>query len=98
MNRDKQIEEIYRILLDGCNGIECNECEGHDKKDGCLHYHNANTIYNAGFRNAISVVRDIFNDLNEMWHKGRGFINYSDLVRLERLHEQKYAGSEKEDG
>ena len=33
---NKQIEEIYRILLNGCNGIECFECEGNGKKDGCL--------------------------------------------------------------
>lgn len=47
-----------------------------------------------GYRKASDVVRDIFNDLNEMWHKGRGFIKYSDLVRLERLHEQKYTEGE----
>lgn len=52
----------------------------------------------AGYRKASEVARDIFNDLNEMWHKGRGFINYSDLVKLERLHEQKYTEEQSNDG
>lgn len=50
MEKEKQIEEIYRILLNGCNGIECSECEGVNKKDGCLKYHLAHSIYNAGYR------------------------------------------------
>lgn len=60
---DKQIEEIYGILLNGCNGIDCYECEGNGKKDGCLHYHNANEIYNAGYRKASDLAREIFEEL-----------------------------------
>ena len=66
MDKDKQIEEIYRILLNGCNGIDCNECEGFKKKDGCLHYHNAHSIYNAGYRKASKVAREMFEEIEKM--------------------------------
>lgn len=63
MSKERQIEEIYRILLDGCNGIDCYECEGNGKKDGCLHYHNANALYNAGYRKADEVAREIIEEI-----------------------------------
>lgn len=74
MTKDEQFEELVMLITEGARPAT----------------EDADAILNAGYRKAITVVRDIFNDLNEMWHKGRGFINYSDLVRLERLHEQKY--------
>ena len=43
-----------------------------------------------GYRKASDVAREIFADLKQMWDEGRGFIKYPDLVRLERLYEQKY--------
>ena len=100
--KEKQIEEMARIMNETCNVYDeqgnhirnkCYECEEWSEDNHCCCSYNrkeANRLYNAGYRKASEVVRDIFNDLNEMWHKGRGFIHYSDLVRLERLHEQKY--------
>ena len=90
MERDKQIEEMARVWCPFPNRNDCNKCN-----KGCYEISKSEMLYNAGYRKASEVVRDIFNDLNEMWHKGRGFINYSDLVRLERLHEQKYTEGEK---
>ena len=66
MSREEQIEEIYRILLDGCNGLDCYECEGNDKKDGCLHYHNANAIYDAGYRKTSEVAEEIFAEIEKI--------------------------------
>ena len=83
--RDKQIEEIAHDI---CHlDRTCDLCMTSFECKAMVY---AKRFYDKGYRKASEVVRDIFNDLNEMWHKGRGFINYSDLVRLERLHEQKY--------
>ena len=83
MNKEKQIEDMaLDIHKEASFGLELSATL-------------AEGLYEKGYRKASSIVRDIFNDLTEMWHKGRGFINYSDLVRLERLHEQKYMEEEK---
>ena len=90
MDKEKQIGEMARDLCRlSCTCEECQTVPSH-KKDKCKAKVYAKRAYAKGYRKASEVVRDIFNDLNEMWHKGRGFIKYPDLVRLERLHEQKY--------
>lgn len=82
MSRYKQIEEMAKDIR--LNMQILPNPEEHPS------HQMARLLVQDGYAKASDVVRDIFNDLNEMWHKGRGFINYSDLVRLERLHEQKY--------
>ena len=106
MNRDKQIEEMdckkclhfeaCQIAFRNSKALSIYEDDYTEEEYFAdtldCDYYLDKTIY----RKASEVVRDIFNDLNEMWHKGRGFIHYSDLVRLERLHEQKYTENSKE--
>ncbi len=84
---DEMADEIYETLM-----LEA-ECPLSGMDCAII----ADLLVGKGYRKAIEVVREIFNDLVEMWHKGRGFINYSDLVRLERLHEQKYTEGEGND-
>ena len=85
MSRDKQ-NEIHELAKQMSEAISTAVEQRYIEDEAKLRA----VLIENGWRKASDVVRDIFNDLNEMWHKGRGFINYSDLVRLERLHEQKY--------
>ena len=89
---NKQIEEIYRILLNGCNGIECFECEGNGKKDGCLHYHNANAIYNAGYRRQDEVAREIFKRVKNAWAEARTESEFLEMLKnLQEEYENEQA-------
>lgn len=90
MNKEKQIKTM---ACDMCTVIaNCND--PYNPLPSCEAYQCAKRAAKKGYCKASEVVRDIFDDLNELWHKGRGFIDYSDLVRLERLHEQKYTEGE----
>lgn len=49
--REKQIEEIAKILLIDCEGA-CTDCEYYGRYDGslCIPMRLANELYNAGYR------------------------------------------------
>ena len=99
MSRDKQIEEMAKILGDvedrKCHHISCFDCPyGEENDTYCTEKVQASCLIEAGYRKASDVVREIFADLKQMWDEGRGFIKYPDLVRLERLYEQKYTEGE----
>ena len=86
MSKEKQIEEMANAYYEAM--IKASASLASVNVSAPIWY--ATELYTKGYRKASSVVGDIFNDLIELWHKGAGFIDYSDLVRLERLHEQKY--------
>lgn len=54
MSREKQIEEIAKILLIDCEGA-CTDCEYYGRYDGslCIPMRLANELYNAGYRKQI---------------------------------------------
>ena len=87
MNKEKQIEEMARLICLSYNTDACKKC---DDSDFCSVKDEAQRLYTAGYRKADEVAREIFADLKQMWDEGRGFIKYPDLVRLERLYEQQY--------
>ena len=51
MSKEKQIEEITKILLKDCEGA-CTDCEYYERYDGsvCIPMRLANALYNAGYR------------------------------------------------
>ena len=51
MSKEKQIEEMAKILLKDCEGA-CTECAYYEKYAGvtCIPFRMANELYNAGYR------------------------------------------------
>ena len=51
MSREKQIEEIAKVLLTDCEGA-CTECEYYERFDGslCIPMRLANELYKQGYR------------------------------------------------
>ena len=79
MSKEKQIEEMARIIekeedssIDGCekdcnygDDFYCIDCK-YWKENRCLHHFNpAEAIYNAGYRKASEVAREIFEDIEK---------------------------------
>ena len=92
---NKKIEEMANKI---CHlGLFCFECS---KRGKCKAYKYAARAYNAGYRKKsdamMEAAAEIFAELNLLWHKGRGFIDYSDLLNLEILYEQQCAREEGE--
>lgn len=54
MNRDKQIEEMAKIIDGYCEGGCLDGCYN------CVPYKNAEQLYNAGYRKASEVIEDVF--------------------------------------
>ena len=69
MSRDKQIEEMENVLYglnekfsEYCGGKSCADCE-FDKYERCSFRYKAETLYNAGYRKASDVAREIFEEI-----------------------------------
>lgn len=64
MNKEKQIEEIAHILC----GMEnsCDECIFDKVK--CYERLDAEQIYNAGYRKATDIVKEIFKELESVFY------------------------------
>lgn len=77
MSRDKQIEEMAKIMNECCNrydeqgnhlGNKCYECEEWcDTNHICCSYNTkeATALYNAGYRKASEVAKEIFVEIYE---------------------------------
>ena len=62
MNRDKQIENMTKDLCDiDCKGMKCNVCDSY----GCEYRMQAEALYNAGYRKASEVAREIFGEIEK---------------------------------
>ena len=62
MNRDKQIEEISEILVNGCKMGGCEECKYNESVfPQCTLKYTADQLYNAGYRKASEVIEDLAN-------------------------------------
>jgi hypothetical protein len=95
MSRDKQIEEMAEAICglktsDGCL------CDGGYCNHNCSAYEKAKHLYNAGYRKASEVAREIFEDIfyHTYYSHGRLIIEHSTLLALQK----KYTESEKDNG
>ena len=62
-NRDKQIEEMTKDLCDiDCKGMKCDNCDHY----GCEYRMQAEALYNAGYRKADEVAREIIADFKDI--------------------------------
>ena len=60
MNREKQIEEMAKVMCGGCtDNKECMRCL-------CADWYNAETLYNAGYRKQSEVAKEIFDDIERI--------------------------------
>ena len=66
MSKEKQIEEIAKILLIDCEGA-CTDCEYYGRYDGslCIPMRLANELYNAGYRKQSEVIDEFAERLKE---------------------------------
>ena len=97
MNADKQIEEMAKFFmsLETYDYKECEECGKweHDRCDEyCFSQKVATDLYNAGYRKASEVAREVVEDMREMI---KGYENID--VYLDRI-EKKYTESENDNG
>lgn len=77
MNGDKQIEEMAKVMNECCNrydengnhiGNKCYECEEWSDDNHCCCSYNtkeATALYNAGYRKASDVAREMFEELEQ---------------------------------
>ena len=64
MSRDKQIEEMAKDFCAIKELVNCEEC--HLYKNRCHAKKYATRAYNAGYRKAAEVAREIFEEIEEM--------------------------------
>ena len=69
MSRDMRIEEMALALAEGGCGKKC-DCIEVDKFN-CHFLHSASVLYNAGYRKASEVAREIFEEIEENVFKYR---------------------------
>ena len=90
--RDKQIEEMTNDLCDiDCKGMKCNACDSY----GCEYRMQAEALYDAGYRKASEVAREIAEEILDManvhgagvmfWHKMQKF---ADALKKKYTEEQ----------
>lgn len=76
MDREKQIEEIAKAMCAGCpDNKECMHCL-------CADWYKAESIYNAGYRKADDVAKEIFEEIDNIIYnlKDSPFYSSSDAV------------------
>ena len=79
MDREKQIEEMAVILTDG----SCKECNCDDNgRFNCLALYEAELLYKAGYRKKSEVVKEIFEEIDNIIYNLRDspFYSSSDAV------------------
>ena len=88
-NRDKQIEEMARIM---CNCYDSGDCKMHGNSCDlkCISGFNALGLYNAGYRKASDVAEEIFAEIERGECKLSDFVSKSYLAELKK----KYIGED----
>ena len=74
MNKEKQIEEMAKVLstVKRCDAFTVSECikrkcqYPHYEGVTCIAEHQAEKLYNAGYRKASEVAREIFEEIDKM--------------------------------
>ena len=97
MTKDKQIEEMAKVMNECCNrydeqgnhlGNKCFECECWcDTNHICCSYNRkeAEALYNAGYRKASEVAEEIFEEIDDLLYKDER--DYDDLMESETVSE-----------
>ena len=63
MEREKQIEEIAKVMCGGCpDNKECMHCL-------CADWYKAEDLYNAGYRNQSEIAMEIFEDIYKLTYR-----------------------------
>ena len=86
MSKEKQIEEMALTLSEGGCGKVCDCIQG--DKFNCHLLHSASVLYNAGYRKASDVAREIFEEIEEARQRCRR-VPYGWAVFKEVLAELK---------
>ena len=86
MDREKQIEKMAVILTDGgCTKCNCDE----NRKFDCLPMYNAELLYNAGYRKQSEVVKEIFEEIDNIIYNLRDSPFYLSSDAVDELTELK---------
>ena len=88
MSRDKQIEEMALALSEGGCGKECDCIQG--DKFNCHLLYSASVLYNAGYRKASDVAREIFEELEAMPKDQPSYVLYVFLTKKIADLKKKY--------
>ena len=82
LNKKKQIEEMANILVNGCKMGGCEECKYSEGTfPECALKYTANQLYNAGYRKASEVAREIFEEIEKK-------VKASIVVYLEEINKE----------
>ena len=84
MSRDKQIEEMAKLLHGYCKAPCPN-----DGCDHCIAYDKAKALYNAGYRKASEIAWEIFDKIDEIAYHYLNNVNYSGGDMIYDLNELK---------
>lgn len=68
LDKDKQIEEMAKIMC-GFDDEECEHCITCSYHNGCACEEDAKNLYNAGYRKASDVAREIFEEIGKILYK-----------------------------
>ena len=86
MNKDKQIEEMAKLIKESCQKTPCYRDEKpYTDCDVC----EATYLYNAGYRKASEFAREIFEEIEEIFNKRIAF--YTDMAKQSKFTEKHYA-------
>ena len=81
--REKQIEEIAKVMCGGCpDNKECMRCL-------CADWYKAQFIYNAGYRKQSDVAKEIFEEIDNIIYNLRDSPFYSSSDAVHELTELK---------
>ena len=88
LNKDKQIEKMAKVIGDAdqrCYEMDCDDCPLHDTELGlCKEKFNATELYNAGYRKASDVAREIFEEIEEGIKSAIAALQFSSDLSLYR--------------
>ena len=70
MSRDKQIEEMAKLLCSTCYETNEEDCK---KFEGVCGICDANRLYNAGYRKSTDIAEEIFAEIDTLLQLGRRY-------------------------
>ena len=87
MSRDKQIEEMAKLLEKDCG--RCFNCDALLKTPlgiACTDYYHAMQLYNAGYRKQSEVAEEIFAEIDRMCIDTFGNFNHRVFAELKKKY------------
>ena len=94
MNRDKQIEEMGEYIAEvttiECAHKSCEDCKwlgsAKPEKADCTDYLIAEALYNADYRKASEIAREIFEEIERLFFKNGVFIHIQSYNELKKKY------------